>query len=339
MASNAPGPPDSVPKLLDYGCSPWRTSRQRAADLYECHVKFWTAKDMEDIEQQLARSVTEEKFTVRRIDGSVVHIKNPTFGVKDSIWKPVVQFHDYWCLIGRHPPDDDHLPETYLCSYLVEWENKKVHADKASFKNVEALFEVNQKRWAASVACDEFKSSFRKSLRGKTVTKIICFALGDLSTYYKDSPTQHAVALTMAEIARDGKQKIRLLAQDPGYTDISKAFLKRSGRDFEIVGEHGAGGFAEVDEQSVVFSAFPLAPVRQVIADIAHPAILICMEMKPLLDLDDEPSSDLSSPRTVQMMRKYDAQRFPTHSELVPLPPKNIEQLVIYTRRAEFDPE
>lgn len=71
---------------LDYGCSPWKTSSQRAAELYDSGVKLWRKEDLVDIEQQLADSFTTEDFTVRRIDGSVVYIKNPMFGVEKPIW-------------------------------------------------------------------------------------------------------------------------------------------------------------------------------------------------------------------------------------------------------------
>ena len=78
--------PDSLLEpMLDYGCSPWTTSSQRAADLYDSGIKLWRKEDLVDIESQLAQSRTAEKFTVRRIDRSVMHIKNPMFGV----WKPI----------------------------------------------------------------------------------------------------------------------------------------------------------------------------------------------------------------------------------------------------------
>lgn len=72
--------------LLDYGCSPWRTSSQHAADLYDSGVKLWRKEDLFDIEQQLAQSYTAEKFTVRRFDGTVIHIKNPMFHIQRPIW-------------------------------------------------------------------------------------------------------------------------------------------------------------------------------------------------------------------------------------------------------------
>lgn len=71
---------------LEYGCTPWRHSSQRATELYESGVKLWIREDLIDIEQQLGESLTLEKFTVRRLDGSVVYIKNPMFGVVKPIW-------------------------------------------------------------------------------------------------------------------------------------------------------------------------------------------------------------------------------------------------------------
>lgn len=73
-------------RILDYGCSPWKTSSQHAADLYDQGVKLWSKEGFADIEQQLSLSLTTEKFTVRCMDGSVVHIKNPMFGVQRPIW-------------------------------------------------------------------------------------------------------------------------------------------------------------------------------------------------------------------------------------------------------------
>lgn len=72
--------------LLDYGCTPWHLSSQRAADLYDSGAKLWTKENLREIEQQLAQSRTRDKFTVRRIDGSLVHIRNPMFGVEKPIW-------------------------------------------------------------------------------------------------------------------------------------------------------------------------------------------------------------------------------------------------------------
>lgn len=85
---------------------------------------------------------------------------------------------------------------------------------------------------------------------------------------------QHAAALTMGEeIRRYCGEYVRLLTQDPQYSNDAKEFLK--GKGFEIVGDFGAGGFDDVDDNSIVFSAWANAPVKQIIADIARSAMFI----------------------------------------------------------------
>lgn len=71
---------------LDYGCSDWRISSQRAADLYSSGTKLWTREDLKDIEQQLGQSYIMDRFSVRRIDGSIIQISNPLFQVHNPIW-------------------------------------------------------------------------------------------------------------------------------------------------------------------------------------------------------------------------------------------------------------
>lgn len=89
-----------------------------------------------------------------------------------------------------------------------------------------------------------------------------------------DSMVQHSVALTMAEVCRNnGNIEVQLLTQDPDYTEQSKELLERNG--FTIVGKFGAGGFADIDDGCVVFSVFVEAPLKQIIADIARPALII----------------------------------------------------------------
>lgn len=74
------------PPLLDYGCTPWRLSSQRVADLYDSDVKLWTKADLQDIEEQLEKSAIVDRFTVRGVDGGLVQIKNPQLGIQKPIW-------------------------------------------------------------------------------------------------------------------------------------------------------------------------------------------------------------------------------------------------------------
>ncbi|KAJ5624339.1 hypothetical protein N7510_000648 [Penicillium lagena] len=80
------------------------------------------------------------------------------------------------------------------------------------------------------------------------------------------------MALTIAQLCR-GNETLPLLAQDPEYTEVAEDILTKKG--FKIVGTHGAGGFAEIDEDSIIISPFAAAPVKQIIADLARPVLII----------------------------------------------------------------
>ncbi|KAI0152315.1 hypothetical protein F4776DRAFT_601102 [Hypoxylon sp. NC0597] len=360
--SSMSGPTQNVEPLLDYGCSHWKTSSQRAADLYDSGVKLWRKEDLVDIELQLAQSCTAEKFTVRRIDGSIVHIKNPMFGVQKPIWRPYVKFQEYWRLVHCTP---DGPPQTYNCTYLIDWANQTVRNYEGPVDNVWSLFETSQQRWDSSATCKVLKSQFRKLIGGdgnaKKVTKIVCFGLGDIN--YKppdwwrienDSKPEderepetsvvegalihHAIALTIADItrscARTGDAGVRLLTQDPDYSDETKNMLRKIG--FEVVGEHGAGGFAEVDDDSVVISAFAASPVKQIIADLARPVAIICAERTSagVFNKFKKPYADPESRRTRQMWREYESYKFPVESEDANIE-GSLHQLEIYARNRE----
>lgn len=95
-----------------------------------------------------------------------------------------------------------------------------------------------------------------------------------MRTFVRPSMVQHSIALTIAEICgKDGRDEVQLLAQDPDYSEQAKEVLTKSG--FSIVGQFGAGGFADIDDNTVVFSAFVEAPLKQIIADIARPVMVI----------------------------------------------------------------
>ena len=192
----------------------------------------------------------------------------------------------------KDQPDD---PEgTYRCSYLPHWLNTSARSFRGVITNPDTLFEENRLSWMKSRSCELLKSRLKQTAVIKTVKKIICFGLGDIcrkppewmgrhpstrgdnleAGFVRGAMTQHAIALTFAEVCKEiAGCNIELLAQDPDYTDEAKAIL--TSRGFSIVGDFGAGGFAEIDDDSLVFSVFVEAPLKQIIADIARPSIII----------------------------------------------------------------
>jgi hypothetical protein len=117
-----------------------------------------------------------------------------------------------------------------------------------------------------------------------TITKVVCFGLGDLSRdewyFPEDGPRaalQHAAAMTVARLVKEKTgNSVLLYSQEPYYFEPVKQVVKEQG--FMVY--EGAGcsthGYVDVDENTIVVSISPNVPVRSIIADIARPAVMIC---------------------------------------------------------------
>ncbi|PQK08284.1 hypothetical protein BB8028_0001g03620 [Beauveria bassiana] len=308
-------------KPLQHDCTVWRNSSQAAANLYKNGVKLWKKHDLTDIERQLADSKTQSVFTVRLIDGTTLDITNPMFGEESPIWKPRIKFQEYWRLVKDQP---DGPPETYHCTYLLSWTNTTARSFRGVVANPSSLFDDNRLAWNESRSCELLRSRFEQISATKKVKRIVCFGLGDICrkppewmgrypasgdhnleiSFVRGAMVQHSIALTLAQICSDiAGYDVQLLAQDPDYTDEAKAILKGNG--FSIVGDYGAGGFAKVDDDSVVFSVFVEAPLKQIIADIARPLMIISTGFDTFND-SEKPWMDAESPRTVDMWEEYE---------------------------------
>jgi hypothetical protein len=163
-------------------------------------------------------------------------------------------------------------------------------------ENRKLSFETNVHAWKRSSSCRLLELHLENILATRKVTKIICLGLGDFcrkeppgsmalgnshlskeelgAAMIRSRIVQHAIAMTMVKTCeRLYGKAVQLLAQDPDYTEEAKTILQAYG--FSIVGESGAGGFAEIDDHSGVFSAFISAPLKQIIADIGRPPLVI----------------------------------------------------------------
>ncbi|KAJ5674364.1 uncharacterized protein N7477_004298 [Penicillium maclennaniae] len=332
---------------LDYGCSDWRTMSQRAADLYSAGTKLWTREDLKDIERQLGQSYTMDRFSVRRIDGSIVQISNPMFQIQNPIWKPHVKYQEYWQLVKAQPNGPT---ETYHCSYMVDWSNRTARDFRELIAQPSQVFDEKDSLWQNSITCKLLAALVQDLLSTNIVKKVLCFGLGD---FCRSAPewlrkqhdswdgtsevknvmgcmVQHSMALTIAQICC-GNGTIPLYAQDPEYTSAAEEILTK--KDFKIVGHHGAGGFAEIDEESIVISAFAAAPVKQIIADLARPALIISTGFE-VFNGNEKPLADAESPRTRDMWLEYDAYSLPTHSDDVEICGA-LKGLHLYRRRRQ----
>ncbi|KAI2463301.1 hypothetical protein F4781DRAFT_440726 [Annulohypoxylon bovei var. microspora] len=328
-SSNSSPSQDPSPEL-NYGCSSWILSSQCASDLYEAGVKLWRKEDLVDIEAQLARSFETEYFTARRIDGVVARIKNPMYRIQNPIWAPRLKTQRYWRL-----------------------KNQTVPRYEGVIEYSKSLFETRRQLWNNSITCELFRAQLQRLLNtGKRrITKVVCFGLGDMVTKTAEwemnhrreteqqasetsdvegSLMQHAMALTMAEAIRHHTGvSVELKAQDPGYREQTNEILSENG--FKIVDKCGAGGFAEIDEDTLVFAAFVSTAISEVLADIARPALVITTGGEKTFCDHIKVFSDAESPRTRQMWCEYSVSHFAVPSPELELF-KPLTQMSIRTR-------
>ncbi|KAL6851346.1 hypothetical protein ACO1O0_008474 [Amphichorda felina] len=259
--------------------------------MYDAGARLWTKNDLVDIERQLEQSASLDRFTLKCLDGTVVQVKNPFFG--------------YWTLVQEN---FDGPQEMQYCSYFIDWKHQLARDFRGNVEDWMRLFEMKRRLWMESISCESFKRQIGQILTANPgVNKVVCFGLGDMARrppevtelgpgekkgeppkYIQKSDgdevhaqmIQHAAALTIVEEIRclhgqTGGDSVRLLTQDPQYTDDTKALLRSKG--FEIMGDFGAGGFGEVDDDCIVFSAWVSEPIKQIVADLAPPAGFITL--------------------------------------------------------------
>lgn len=110
------------------------------------------------------------------------------------------------------------------------------------------------------------------------VDNIVAFACGPLiwnSQIAVHSILQHALILSLRDyLLEKGSSHVDeypCYAQDPAYSDRDKAVLGSLG----ITTLEDPNGFLKADDHSIVLSFYPNVPVKQIIADLCRPAVII----------------------------------------------------------------
>ncbi|KAI1340002.1 hypothetical protein F5Y15DRAFT_381092 [Xylariaceae sp. FL0016] len=139
------------------------------------------------------------------------------------------------------------------------------------------------------------------------ITKLICFGLGTLEWDFahprpgpRQCTIQHLAALTIrAFLSGKMRSKVELVAQDPYYSEATQIILKKE--DFKVT-TSPVQGFLELDESSVVFTVDCDAPVKQIVADLTRPAMMMWARVS-------RPYEETAKKYT----KKYERVDFPNH--------------------------
>ncbi|KAI0538791.1 hypothetical protein GGR58DRAFT_500765 [Xylaria digitata] len=174
--------------------------------------------------------------------------------------------------------------------------------------NIRALnrkYKITKEKWARCEARYLVVNVLSRFVLPSTINKIVCFGLDNdiignpslsggwwmprekredevrqLNEDNKwessafETNSQHLAAVSIKEYLETNlEKKVRLLTQNPAYTQDTMAIIRRQG--FEIMGTSQIQGFLEVDENTVVISINPNTCVKEILADLARPAAFI----------------------------------------------------------------
>jgi hypothetical protein len=212
----------------------------------------------------------------------------------------------------------------------------------SDYATVKQKFEEARRYFGASEHFAQVKATLTSAAVPPGIDKVIALACSTM-TWADDgflrSMAQHALALTIRDLLassqapgadEEGAREIQCYAQDPIYTPVDEQVLSEAG--FTVLDDPRA--FLEIDEASVVICISPDIPARQIVADIARPAVIIWdkiavsdqkvfwyvyllgryVSVLPTLN-PTETSTDPVSPRVIQMMEEYVELPFPAEDE------------------------
>ncbi|KUI72203.1 hypothetical protein VM1G_07648 [Cytospora mali] len=263
-----------------------RVMKDRIRAIYSSGVQFFTKSALENLMHQVdemetlidnGQPVDGKVFLIEGIHGKMVESEIP-YCVLEPDYEGGLRvrlnlgFRTYQHLIRMV---DYGLSQLAYCPLRVGY--RTVDPDQNNDLDLtRELFHAGIKTWEASEGCKRLRSAVETASIPGPITKIIAFAN---STFSKNdesrrhtSIVQHALMLTLKNcIEARGSVGIKCFAQDPIYTEVDKSVLQEVG----ITILDNPRGFLEMDEQSVVLSFGPNIPVRQIVSDIARPAVLV----------------------------------------------------------------
>ncbi|KAL4954412.1 hypothetical protein BDW69DRAFT_163215 [Aspergillus filifer] len=191
------------------------------------------------------------------------------------------------------------------------------------------IFNDALQTWEQGDAWKELQTTLLSLPLQTNIHNVIGMACGDFTgkrstQTCRRSAVQHVLLLTIRNALQGsdiGSDAVACYAQDPAYTETDQSVLERSG--IQVVED--PEGFLRMDDQSLVFCCAPNICNKQIIADIARPAILILDTVRE--DDPEYPVTDPHSPRVHEMIvNDYDGYPFPVDDD-------NFTRMTIYVSK------
>ncbi|KGO77606.1 hypothetical protein PITC_074130 [Penicillium italicum] len=308
--------------------------------LYASGVPFFTKDLIQDIWDQIKREPARgDKILTKDITGAVVECEVETGKVHqwlldddtklEYVCKELVLNYQCRASLRRELDWKDYTFQHWEpCSVIImhrthEWdgETEQIIPRRGPVDRevVTKTFQDKIQEWKESPAYEKLKTILSSSAKNHEIDKVIGFALGTMSfqRFNEDgsldtrggwrSASQHALLLTMTEWLRerDHKEKVLCYSQDPAYSEVDRKILDEA--SIQVIED--PRGWLEVDEHSIVLSIAPNVPVKEIITDIARPAVIIWCRV----GFDDglvQGLTDPDSSRVRAMMEGYELHDF-----------------------------
>ncbi|KAJ5199860.1 hypothetical protein N7491_009343 [Penicillium cf. griseofulvum] len=330
--------------------------------LYESEVPFFTKELIQDMWNQIKQEPTSgDKVITKDITGATVgcdvdtgrvcRMRNPEDDTElVYVCKELVLYYNCRAHLRNEIDQRDYpLSHWEPCSVIIMHRTQELDSKTEELvprrgpldrEVVAKVFYEKTQEWKESPACEKLKTILSSSAKDHEINKVVVFALGTMSFQYFNeegildttagwqSAFQNALLVTIIEWLkeRDHKEKVPCYSQDPAQSEVDKEILDEAG--IEVIED--PRGWLEVDEQSVVVSIAPNVPVKEIITDIARPAVIIWGRVE-FLDGLGQGYTDPDSSRVRAMMEGYELYEFG--------PDKDIFcDIVIYIRKSVAAP-
>ncbi|KAK0648014.1 hypothetical protein B0T16DRAFT_455520 [Cercophora newfieldiana] len=252
--------------------------------LYDAGVPLFTKAAIRDALRQLEEvwsSGSAAEIQIAGVDGKVVSL-----GTAPGDWErpdeledwrvhPHLEYHSLVSLLhGDFNPEHARLP-IRVCTTC--WRGRQ-DGNPLTSELMMHEFDRLRAEWEASQPCTELRRLIQDA-RVPRVDKIIAFAFASMNRtrtgeLYRRSALQHCLILTLRDLLTTStlnSNEVRCFAQDPDYGDTDKTTLTSHG----VCVLEDPRGFLEVDDNSAILSANPDVPIRDIVTDLARPAMMI----------------------------------------------------------------
>jgi hypothetical protein len=232
----------------------------------------------------------EDGVLEKRIMYEVRTVSNLFYKLIGSSHEPEIGYrcrahliHHIWTIEKYFPSGyqpDEHSP---LSSLQIYGSTKQVAPDTQNLLpdsplptpgNLTGYFQEQIQAWKDTDMCKRVIQILELSAVRHDVDKVVAVSLGSISTIEREvnrSAFQHALVLTLREWLQTLQKPFSCYAQDPAYKSMDRALLGEYG--IEVIDDPRA--WLEVDEKSILFSCASDVPVKEIVADIARPAVVI----------------------------------------------------------------